>query len=185
MNDLLITLLVISITFLLCNSCLKEGYISNQPPPNKPDDLQFYACHDYSSNNNLGNNNYKLNKHGVGEPLQGPYTYFIDEYGLRNYDEIFHAPICERPFSFKDISSVNTPEIIDHSDLLKQDKLVSLEEEYDKNSVKEPYYLYGNPEYIANKLTYSDEINDLFLRNHTSNNEENLLHRLDSRIDQK
>ena len=185
MNDLLI-ILFLSITFLLCNSCLKEGYISNQPPPNKPDDLQFYACHDYSSTNNLGNTNYKLKKHDIGEPLQGPYTYFLDEYGIRNYDEIFHSPICERHYNFNDVSSVNVPsEILDHEDLLRQDEILSLEEEYDKNSVKDPYYLYGNPEYIANKLIYSDEINELFLKNHTSHDEENLLHRLDQRIDQK
>ena len=178
--------LLIVLCLLLYSSCRIEGYISNQPPKDRPDDLQYYACHDYSSNQNLGNNNYKLKHHGIGEPLEGPYSYFLDVYDIRNYDEIFHSPICEKHYTFRNISSVNTPsEIIEHSDLLKQDKLLKIEEEYDKNAVKDPYYLYGNPNYIANRITYSDEINDLFLRNHTSNNEQSLLHRLDHKIDQK
>ena len=59
------------------------------PPPDRPDEIQFMACHDYSSNTNLGNNNFKLNSHKIGNPLLGNYSSFLDAYGIRNYDEFF------------------------------------------------------------------------------------------------
>ena len=98
---------------IVCTYGHREGYINNKSPKDEPDDLQFYACHDYSSNKNLGNNNYKLKKHGISEPLQGTYSYFLDIYGIRNYDEIFHAPICESKYNFSDISNLSAPEILD------------------------------------------------------------------------
>ena len=182
MNRILMTIVILGILCFVTASCKVEGYI-NQVPPNKPDDLQFYACHDYSSNKNLGNNNYKLKKHGISAPLHGTYSYFLDIYGIRNYDEIFHAPICESKHNFKGINNLNTPEILDHEDLLKEDELLRREEIYDKNAVKDPYYLFGHPGYIGNKLTYSKRINDLFLSNHRSKDIENMLHRLDKNID--
>ena len=36
-----------------------EGYQNNKPPKDRPHEIQFMACHDNSSNGNLGNNNYK------------------------------------------------------------------------------------------------------------------------------
>ena len=175
--------LLIVLCLLLYTSCLVEGYISNQPPKDRPDDLQYYACHDYASNQNLGNNNYKLKHHGIGEPQQGPYSYFLDEYNLRNYDEIFHAPICEKHYNFKDISSVETPtHILDHSDIIREQQLLKVEEDYDKNSVKDPDYLYGNPNYIGNKLTYSEGINELFLMNHASTVDDKWSERLDPKV---
>ena len=60
---------IIFISLLICflyTSCKKEGYI-NKPNKDKPDDLQFYACHDYNDINigkqsytTMGNNNYML-----------------------------------------------------------------------------------------------------------------------------
>ena len=95
--------------YVLYSSC-NEGYI-NKPLKDEPDDMQFLACHDYSSNQNLGNNNYKLKRHGVSEPLQGTYSYFLDTYKIRDYNEIFHAPICEEEYKFKDIGNLKVPEI--------------------------------------------------------------------------
>lgn len=162
-----------------------EGYTNNISNPTIPDDSQFYACHDYSSEN-LGTHNYKLKKHSIGKPLKGPYSYFLDVYGIRNYDEIYHAPICEEKYSFKGISSAYPPtDIIDHEDLLIQDKLLSKEKEFNENSIIDPHYVYRNPNYIGNKITYSDEINELFLQNHPTHETETLLHRLDHRIDPK
>jgi len=169
MNRILMTIVILGILCFVTASFVfaGEGYV-NQPPPNKPDDLQFYACHDYSSNKNLGNNNYKLKKHGISEPLQGTYSYFLNTYDIRNYDEIFHAPICEQHNNFRGINNLNTPEILDHEDLLKEDELLKKEEIYDRNAVKDPYYLFGHPSYVGNKLIYSKGINDLFLSNHSS-----------------
>jgi len=183
MYSLLIIILLTTILCLLVNSYKQEGYQNNRPSQDTPDDTQFYACHDHSTTSNLGNNNYKLKKHGIGAPQQGPYSYFLDTYKIRNYDEIFHAPICESKYNFSHISNLSAPEIIDHEDLLKEDKLLKIEETYDENAIKDPYYLYGNPNYIGNKLIYSKEINGLFLSNHRSNDSEHMLHRLDKDID--
>ena len=184
MEQLLIFIVIISGLCLLITSCTQEGYQNNQHSLDTPDDLQFYACHDHSNTSNLGNNNYKLKKHGISEPLQGTYSYFLDVYGIRNYDEIFHSPICESKYNFSGINNLSSPEILDHTDVLEKDKLLKIEETYDKNSIKDPYYFYGNPNYIGNKITYNKEINELFLSNHRSKDTENMLHRLDRDIDE-
>ena len=71
-------LLIMCILFILVLHCtLNEGYI-NKPPPNKPDATQFLACMD-DNTAHLGNNNYKIRMHRLGDKLEGPYTYFLDE----------------------------------------------------------------------------------------------------------
>ena len=183
MKHLLVTIVVICILCLLITPCTQEGYQGNERPQDTPDDLQFYACHDYTNTSNLGNNNYKLKKHGISAPLHGPYSNFLDVYGIRNYNEIFHAPICEAKYSFSDLNNLSPPEILDHTDVLVKDTLLKKEELYDKNSIKDPYYLYGNPNYIGNTITYKKKINELFLTNHRSKDTEDMLHRLDKDID--
>jgi hypothetical protein len=179
------------IILLLCSPC-SEGYNNNKRSPDNPDDVQFYACHDYTDLENrgiktssLGTTNYKVQKHGIDEPLQGVYSDLLDIYEIRNYEELFHGPICEKRYSFKDITSVETPtHILDHSDRLHETELLEVEEEYDKNAIKDPYYLYSNPSYIGSKITYSDKANELFIREHRSHDAENLTHRLDHRVNQ-
>jgi hypothetical protein len=155
------------------SSC-KEGYI-NKPLQYEPDDIQFLACHDQSDINfkgksytTKGNNNYKLKRHGVGEPLHGTYSYFLDTYKIRSPDEIFHAPICEGKYKFKEIGNLNVPEILDHEDILKEEDMLDIEDEYEINSIKDPYYSYVSPQYIGNKLIYSDATNKMFLETHHS-----------------
>ena len=87
-------ILILILILLLLNIDLTEGFQINRPPQDTPDDVQFIACHDYSNNNNLGNNNYKVKSHGISVPLQGPYSHFLNRYKLRNYDEVFHSPAC-------------------------------------------------------------------------------------------
>ena len=92
---------------------------------------------------------------------------------MRNYDEVFHAPICEKKYSFDDIHNLDEfRPIIDHDDALQEDKLLKEEEELDNNAIKDPFYSYYNPNHIQNKILYSDEINKVFLRNHLSHVEE-------------
>ena len=58
-------LLFISLVFytiLLLKIKIKESFTNNLVYPDKPDDTQFYACHDYSFRG-LGNTNYKIIKH--------------------------------------------------------------------------------------------------------------------------
>ena len=160
----------------MTSSC--EGYINNRPPADRPDSMQYYSCHDYTNTQNLGNNNYKMIDHTIEEPLEGPYTDFLNIYKIRNYDELFHAPICDRHYGFNTPADISIPEILNNED--SSAELLLIEEEYDRNAVKDPYYLYHNPRYIANKVTYSDETNDLFLMNHRSNDKDQLSHRLTS-----
>tara|TARA_Y100000389_G_C17392980_1_gene480949 strand:- start:152 stop:700 length:549 start_codon:yes stop_codon:yes gene_type:complete len=170
MNSIVILLISLFI-YISCSYC-KEGFI-NKPYKDKPDDLQFHACHDYSSNQNLGNNNYKLKRHGVVEPQQGAYSSFLDIYKLRNYDEIFHSPICESEYNFKDIQNLKTPEILEYRDALNEKSMLKLEEEYERNSIKDPYYSYVSPQFIGNKLTYSDNAIKMFLNTHHSQKDDN------------
>lgn len=182
MNSKCSYILVTSLIFILLLNC-KEGYINNNHPTDKPANKQFYACHDYSQEGNISNNNYKVNHHGIGEPLKGAYSSLLDIYRIRKYHELFHSPICKKKYSFQNITSVSPPiDIIDHTDILNQSKLLSIEEEYDKNAIKDPYYSYSNPYHIGNKLTYSDEANKLFIREHKSHDAENLIHRLDNNL---
>ena len=180
---------IIFISLLICflyTSCKKEGYI-NKPNKDKPDDLQFYACHDYNDINigkqsytTMGNNNYMLKKHDIGEPQRGAYSYFLDKYKLRNYDEIFHAPICESEYNFRYINNLKQPEILEHSDAGQEKLMLKVEEEYEKNSIKDPFFKYVNPNNIGNTLIYSDNALKMFLNTHISSNEEQLSDRLDS-----
>jgi len=189
------TLLLLCLVCILIYPCFNEGYI-NRPLKDEPDDIQFYACHGKDTikykgedKNITGYNNYKLKKHGIGLPLQGVYSHFLDTYKIRNYDEIFHAPICENEpgsfesnDSFKDISNLEHPEIFEFKDLSKSKEMLEKEKYYEEHSTKEPNYKYVDPNYIANKLTYSDEINELFLKTHHAHDEGVLHHRIDDRI---
>jgi len=151
-----------------------EPYINNKVNPDHPDNIQFYACHDYDNKHiTFGQNNYKLKKHSIKEPQKGPYSAFLDVYGLRNYDEVYHAPICEKHYSFKDIHNLDEfRPIIDEKDSEKMDELLRDEEELDKNGIKDPLYPYYNPNYIQNKILYSDEINKVFLQTHYLHDDE-------------
>lgn len=158
-----------------------EGYMDNRPPSDRPDDIQFYACHDYSNSDNLGNTNYKLHTHDVQRPLNGTYSHFLDTYKLRNYDELFHSPICQGNYNFETVSGLGFREIVDSLDEDRED-LLNDERLLDLYNIKDPHYIYVNPEYIQNTLIYSEDINELFLKNHRSHDLENLSHRLDSEI---
>ena len=180
MNKLLLILLL---CFIIINLNCYEGYMNNSPPKDHPDDMQFYACHDYSNDEFKGNNNYKLIKHGISKPLKGAYSYFLDEYKLRDYDEIFHSPICQKHYSFKEVdSSKPNTFIIDHTDITNLDELLKQEENYDKISVKDPSYVYRKSGEIAGPILYDKDIQEMFLRVSSSTEEEKFTQRLDADI---
>jgi len=177
-------ILILILILLLLNIDLTEGFQINRPPQDTPDDLQFIACHDYSNNNNLGNNNYKVKSHGISVPLQGPYSHFLNRYKLRNYDEVFHSPICEEEYSFTNNTYKDFLQKNDDSDYLpiidSQDtninELLKQEQNIIDSGLKDPYYVHRDPAYLGNKLIYSDTINELFIENHHSHDEENIMH---------
>ena len=162
-----------------------EGYQNNQPPPDRPDELQFMACHDNRvipfDNQDvtlLGNNNYKLHKHNIGMPASGVYSSFIDTYGIRNYDEFFHAPICEQPYDFSPIQSLQHRPIPDSTDE-DIETIYAEERAIDEYSIRDPHHVYVDPEYIGNQVLYPKHINKIFLQNHHSHNTEIMQHRMD------
>ena len=174
-------ILPILLLFLICN--ITEGYQNNMPPPNRPDEIQFMTCHDYSSNTNLGNNNFKLNNHKIGNPLSGNYSFFLDAYGIRNYDEFFHAPICEKDdrYNFEAINSLDFREIPDSTDLNKEE-IYKEEIELDKFLIKDPNYLFVNPKFIGNKILYPELVNEKYLMSHKTHETETLQHRMDKSL---
>lgn len=168
-------ILIILYTFLLLKIKIKESFTNNEVEPLKPDDTQFYACHDYSFRG-LGNTNYKLVHNQIEPPQHGPYSEFIDEFGFRNYARFFRAPICgisdendeEHKTKFKtDISGYYRP-IYDESDKKFKDEFTDLEEMYDKDGLKDPFYTFYNPKTIQNKVTFTDELNTIFLDEHNN-----------------
>ena len=87
---LLSVILYVFLLFKLIGK-IKETFTDNQVEPLKPDDTQFYACHDYGYRGQ-GNTNYKIIHNKIMPPLHGPYSEFLDEFGIRNYSHFFHAP---------------------------------------------------------------------------------------------
>jgi hypothetical protein len=161
---------------------LSEGYQNNSPPPDRPDEIQYMACHDYSSGSKLGNNNYKLNKHKIGMPLNGTYTTFIDKFNIRNYDEFFHSPICEKyNYNFENINLLEFREIANYEDE-NINEIYKEEIDLDKYGIKDPNYLYLNPKFIANKILYPESINEKYLMSHKTHETETLQHRMDASL---
>ena len=158
-----------------------EGYQNNDIPKDRPHEIQFIPCHDYSSNDNLGDNNYKLHNHQIGTPLQGVYSKFLDVYGIRNYDEFFHSPICEKEHDFSSINTLEHREIPDSLDTLEErNQIYDKEKQLDENYVRDPHYVYHNPKHIENKILYPEDINKIFIKNHHSHDTEIMQHRMDS-----
>ena len=158
-----------------------EGYQNNKPPSDRPDSMQFMACHDNSTSDHLANNNYKSVNHKLGKPLVGVYSKFIDKYDIRNYDEFFHAPICENEdiYNFEGVQSLDFREIYeigDDGDIYKE------EIDLDKQSIRSPNYVYVNPEYIGNKLLYDSDTNARFLKSHKTHDTKTLQHRMDASL---
>ena len=158
-----------------------EGYQNNKPHKDRPHEIQFMACHDNSSNGNLGNNNYKLHNHKIGTPLQGVYSTFLDTYGIRNYDEFFHSPICEEEHDFSSIDTLEHRQIPDSQDTDEERKqILDKEKQLDEFYIRDPHYVYHNPKHIENKILYPEEINKIFIKNHHSHDTEIMQHRMDS-----
>ena len=165
-----------------------EGYQNNKPPKGRPNEIQFIPCHDNSSKDNLGNdnylgnNNYKLHNHKIGTPLQGVYSTFLDTYGIRNYDEFFHSPICEEEgHDFSSIDTLEHRKIPDSQDTAEERKQIHEKEKLlDKFYIRDPHYVYHNPKHIENKILYPEEINKIFIKNHHSHDTEIMQHRMDS-----
>jgi hypothetical protein len=173
------TLLFFFLVFLLfCQN--KENYEniyeSNKVLPNEPDDKQFYACRQerFQDSPNFPferypNSNYRVKVNQVKKPLKGTFSAFLDVNKIRTYDNFYHAPICEddpgkESYDFN--TDINSPFRLIPGAFPEEDVNVIYQEELDKDShdLRNPYYFYGNPKYIQNKILYDDDIQDMFLR---------------------
>ena len=173
------TLLFFFLVFLLfCQN--KENYEniyeSNKVLPNEPDDKQFYACRQERFQDNpdfpferYPNSNYRVKVNQVKKPLKGTFSAFLDVNKIRTYDHFYHAPICEddpgkESYDFN--TDINSPFRLIPGAFPEEDVNVIYQEELDKDShdLRNPYYFYGNPKYIQNKMLYDDDIQDMFLK---------------------
>jgi hypothetical protein len=173
------TLLFFFLVFLLfCQNRenYENIYESNKILPNEPDDKQFYACRQERFQDSpdfpferYPNSNYRVKVNQVKKPLKGTFSAFLDVNKIRTYDNFYHAPICEddpgkESYDFN--TDINSPFRLIPGAFPEEDVNVIYQEELDKDShdLRNPYYFYGNPKYIQNKILYDDDIQDMFLR---------------------
>ena len=164
--------------FLVLCLLYKEGFVniyeSNEVLSDEPDDKQFYACRQDKFNDNpeyplqkYPNSNYRVKQNQVREPQKGTFSAFLDTHKIRSYDHFYHAPICEddnESYDFNtDIESQFRliPGAFPEEDI---EQMYKVELEKDSHDLRNPNYVYGNPEYIENKIRYKDNIQDMFLK---------------------
>ena len=175
------TIYSLLLLLLLLVICKKEGfdniYNNNNIPLFEPDDTQYLVCMNSINDNDklMGNNNYKKIKNKIEVPLDGTYSTFIDMFQLRKQDNFYYSPICEDTYPFKQsYIDIFDRQIIEEDEDVFQ--LLNKEKELDEIGLHNPYYLYGNPKSIQNKITYDGKLRDIFLntRNHLISDEEDI-----------
>jgi hypothetical protein len=148
-----------------------ENYENNNIRSDRPDDKQYYACRSKQFTNNpdypfqeYPDSNYRVVKNSVEKPLKGTYSAFLDTNKIRTYNHFYHSPICENDYSFEnDIDSQFRliPGAFPEEDI---SRIYENEKRKDSKGVRNPYYLYGNPNFIENKVLYDEELQDMFIR---------------------
>ena len=156
----------------------KEGFIntyeSNEVLSDEPDDVQYYACRQDVSTDNpdypfqkYPNSNYRVKRNNVDKPKKGTFSAFLDTHKIRTYDHFYHAPICEddnESYEFNtniDSAFRLIPGAFPEEDI---NEIYNSEKEKDSHDLRNPFYTLGNPEYLANKILYEDDIQDMFLK---------------------
>ena len=161
--------------FLFKNEGFVTVYNQNLNQTNQPDSTQFYPIanhipltHKEHSRISLGNNNYKLVKNSIKEPLTGPYSAFLDTQKIRTYNHFFHAPISDdihtsdRSYEKQYEYNIITADSLNKSDLLRKEK------ENDQ-LIHDPNYLYSHP-HNTYKILYNDRLQDMFLEHKNETN---------------
>ena len=172
-NLLLLFFVIFLLSFSMNKTCenYENIYESNKVLSDQPDDKQFYACrHEKFSDNKdypfeqYPNSNYHIKTNQVSKPLKGTYSAFLDVNKIRTYDHFYHAPICENTFSFD--TDINSQFRLIPGAFPEENISVIYEQELQKDShdLRNPYFFYGNPKFIQNKMTYDDQINDMFIK---------------------
>jgi len=158
-----------------------EGYIntnniynSNEVNSDEPDDIQFYACRqdkftdspDYPFQK-YPNSNYRVKRNSVKSPQEGTFSAFLDSHKIRTYDHFYHAPICEDDNESYDFNTnIESQFRLIPGAFPEEDIQQIYKEEIEKDShdLKNPNYMFGNPEYIENRMLYNNDIQDMFLK---------------------
>jgi len=151
----------------------QSGYQNNSVSESEPDDTQFMVCQNtlHEGDKVKGQNYYHMKRNKISEPLDGTYSNFIDMFAIRGKDNFYHSPICEKSYPAKS----NYSSAFGRKVLLDNNQDYREEAEADDLELNDPFYVYGNPKYIQNKITYdSDKLEKAFLntRNTLIENEE-------------
>jgi len=159
--------------YLLLSYPFKSGYQNNTLPEFEPDDTQFMVCQNSLKDGGKvkGQTYYHLNRNKISEPLEGPYSNFIDMFDIRKMDNFYYSPICEKTYPSKNTFHP----IFDRKILIDDNEGYRKEKELDDLELNDPFYVYGNPKSIENKITYDNEnLEQIFLdtRGHLIQNEE-------------
>jgi len=92
-------------------------------------------------------------------------------FNIRKMDNFYYSPICEKTYP----SRVTFEPIFDRKILIEDNEGYKKEKELDDLELNDPFYIYGNPKSIENKITYDNEnLEQIFLntRDHLIQNEE-------------
>ena len=166
----------LSFFLLLFLMFFKEGFINNYEPnevlSDEPDDMRYYACRQDVSTDNpdypfqkYPNSNYRVKYNR--SPQKGTFSNFLDTHKIRTYEHFYHAPICEddnESYDFNtniDSAFRLIPGAFPEEDI---NEIYRVEREKDSHDLRNPFYTYGNPEYLENKILYEDDIQDMFLK---------------------
>ena len=160
--------IIILLVFVLCStSKMKEAYENvyqkNDIRAEEPDDTQFYACNN-AKFQDFANSDYHLRRNAVREPMQGTFSAFLDVNKIRTYDHFYHAPICEDTYPF---DTEFTSQFRDIPGAFPEENVPSIlaaEKAKDAHDLHNPYYFYGHPDYIQNKILYTKLLQDMFLK---------------------
>jgi len=151
-----------------------DVYEPNKVLPNEPDDKQFYACRQDKNQDNPAfpfkkypNSNYRVKVNQVAKPQKGTFSAFLDVNKIRTYNHFYHAPICEDDNeSYEFDTDINSQFRLIPGAFPEEDneRIYKIEAEKDSYDLRNPYFFYGNPKYIQNKMLYDDDIQDIFLK---------------------
>tara|TARA_B100000749_G_scaffold220652_1_gene175684 strand:- start:70 stop:657 length:588 start_codon:yes stop_codon:yes gene_type:complete len=160
-------LIVLLLVVVCSTSKIKEAYENiyqkNDIRAEEPDDTQFYACNNEKFKD-FGNSDYHVRKNAVREPMKGTFSAFLDLNKIRTYDHFYHAPICEDTYPF-DTEFTSQFRLIPGAFPEENiSRILTTEKEKDAHDLYNPYYFYGHPDYIQNKILYNDTIQDMFLK---------------------
>ena len=140
-----VALLLLFIYILYCYQYKKYESYENVVPSTKPDTTIF--IHE-------SNNEYKTKTKEVQQPLEGPYTDFLNNYNIYNYSEVFTSPDIEDTFT--DIKEINSSNDNEYQNYFK----TIIDNEDTDQINKDPFFLYGSANYDGSKLVHSNDMNE-------------------------